>query len=309
MISLRLNRFSILSLIVFLSTASSIADVKVDPYEATKKLFIEEINSIIEAIVNPRFHPEEFKAKFHRFGKMENRPEIIFLGNIHGEEKILLDQARMLQALLRPDDIILMEGQDAGVQGSCEAYILMDLFVARQLRGRGQTYTPEGSLILQDLFIELYEATSENLALGELVFPLVKCFFWDDMNARHIRPIGQSLALRNAAMVKEIKRNLNGKRQVFVSAGFLHLPSGERRIFERDHAPEMPAAGFGSLAEYYRELKSRKDQRAAQLRNDGGFGSTQVVYDFLADKNYSELIHKEWYERSSDDILHVPDEL
>lgn len=266
------------------------ADLKNDPN------LVSDVNAIIKMAKVPL---KDFKD-FRRSGAKPQKAMIVLIGENHVHEQGLIDQFRALRKLARPGDIVLLEGHAPFEKGwqNCES-LIFHIYTAKrwnQLYGR---YDVEEHSKLQKILQVPWKKNIDSLNLKPLKLDRLRCNFWDTHRA------GQTsyaaLRERNRGLVAQIKRYMKSGKNIFVLAGYGHLPMGDLHEFKNYFIDRVPdanrlfklssAVSISSLtpASYYIRL-GQGTADSAIIRDHLGFGSTEDVYDFLKGRNYSELI-------------------
>lgn len=272
-------------------------------WTAEERAFIEKANSLIDEIVKP-LTQSEIDANFFKAGNSTLADaKVIMLGERHNDVAGQVWNAKLVEHLIKPGDIVLFEGYAAGEEIPC-TLSFVNILASEKFNADGNIlYDPSQFIVVRSATIQLFKKTQYEVNYKKLKIRFAKCFAWDDPEAKKSKPLEfLSIARRNSAMVNEIQSKLNTSTgSIFVEAGKFHLPSGELDSFKDRYFtyaifasifPDLNRSKVDNLKidQYYSILTGATNQ---QILEKIGYGSTQVIYDFLQSQKYIEIIPQE----------------
>ncbi len=213
-------------------------------------------NQLIDLIV--KSNVENYAQAFSVAGSVRSFPEarIILFGESHTDEKGKLAIAVMLQNLVKPGDIVLFEGGQAGTVAHCASSNIVPIQAALHWRKIWKDYDPNEFFTKSLLPLkQLWNQTDYFLRAEKLAITRAKCFFWDNLDAHFepsptrypidqqgfiVIPDNDPLVKRNLSMAQTIEKYYAQGKHVFVIAGFLHLPVIEE-IYRLQQNPNVDA--------------------------------------------------------------------
>jgi len=268
-------------------------------YTAEQKQFITDINTLIAQVAVP-LSQSEIQTRFSAAGGPLVSAKYIMFGEKHTDVPTLIDQARAIEALISPNDIILFESAPAGQDRDCDLNIL-DIFVMQKWNATGKAYNPAEVSEFSVPYTHMFSKTKKELHLANLKVHSAKCQYWDNPDANKLSPDLKALSVRNATMIGFAAKVGVQYNHVFILAGILHLPSGDLDLFKSDYgsSPALTERYFKlnteqvnalNLVDYYQVVQAATDSFFLNLASIRGHGSTQEIHDFLRNQDYIELI-------------------
>lgn len=264
-----------------------------------KQMMIDGMNAIITSVrhFNPEHLTTSFRVHTENMRSPKRNPEVYFFGEKHTEIIGKIENLGAINYLAHPGDYVLLEGVDRTmrlVYPNCGLYLVYGVYVQWIVEKRGKDYDPDKQkewLEKQNLF-DLLKETESHYDLSGLNIANVTCGFWDDGRALEDDITYASLKIRNISITKAIHQRRSYNRQIFVEAGYRHLPIGEYfQIYGMNEKSVMPT----DFSTYYAQVKQER-RRAPNQRSmliDDTAGSTRVIYNYLStnDIPYAEFIH------------------
>lgn len=282
--------------------------IECDPvaYTPQQRANLAEVNRIIADILH---HADE--ATIRRDLKIFPTPsvglnaqKVYMYGEDHTSVAGLIAEARALQFLVKPGDIVLVEGVPRGKAVptmDAARHDVMAIMHATAAAREGKGYDPaawdQARAELGSLLLPIWELSNiEQLALAS-----ADVRGWDD-TTRDGASQATRLIRRNESLVGAIGDAMARGRRVHAVVGARHLPEGERVAFLEGFglaaSPEWTQRVFGITA--LSELRNVPMDRfysvlahaAAQDVMWRSFSTTEVVYLFLRDVPHVVLIPK-----------------
>ena len=289
--------------LIFTATTSCYAHTE------EEKLFINDFNSYLLKIKEPPYSFQDLEKGFSNSGKDVKQAQIIFFGERHQDPVMKFEQLRALELLLKPDDVVLFEGGDAGEEAFDCVNSFGNAYIQHKWFGRGRKFdshtgerldwSKAEKKVFYDHQIHLFHQTLEALNLTSIKLSQSLCYYWDDKKShvwgekdtREGHPLLEPMTKRNTAMVAEIKRHLSPNHKVIVIAGFHHLPTGDLDDFKKFLRRRFSNRKYDGidLSSYY-FLFQHSDFPYQEAQHDLGFGASKVIFNFIKDLRYAELI-------------------
>lgn len=257
--------------------------------------FIERFNTIardIRDLSKPYKDLDKLLAKHFYIWKNVSRVEdaqVIFFGETHTHSASQMVTAGAINRLIKPSDIVLLEGYQAKTEvKDLSLYLTANIFTAREFEKYKDTAGIEYKATSRDAILQKHLQKIKNnlpyLSLNIFNFTKAKAYFWDLLNGGSDY---DSMNKRNQSMVDTIKDMKDNNKHVMVIAGALHLPHYEytKALYYNSYRSSYLASG-GKLKElnddFYRYF----------LSIDKDFTTTKVIYDYLKTVNFAVLIPK-----------------
>jgi len=265
--------------------------------------FVSEFNGLIDQVAKP-LQPKDLNSRFFSNGSQLSNANYILFGENHVDLPSLIDQARAFQTLLHPGDIILVEGNNSGLEADCYYTIVFTIYAVKKWNEVTTAYDPDIFDKFRSKLFHFYKETKSQLNLNKLNLRGVSCVFWDDKEALELPVNQQSLLTRNNTMVRTMSAASGlASGHVFIKAGSHHLPSGDLDHFRHYYrglpsivslyyAMTLPQLLELTLSNYYAKISSASAVGALTDISNLGLGTTKPIYKYLLPKSYIELIPK-----------------
>jgi hypothetical protein len=254
------------------------------------------MNYIIQAIADFDISHVNHK-NFYLDGYIEYmNPRLVFLGENHLDFWGQIKNLGAINALASKGNLLLLEGDDKAKPffDDCGRFLVYRIYLAWEYKSLNRPYRPNFMEILekQQNLDEIYLSTRHYYDLTGLNIANIRCGYWDSKQELKKSVTYLSLKKRNRSMIEAIQNQYGKTDRIFINAGFLHLPLGEKLwapLYQGKYPhiikPSYDYKTIYSLIKEANKLELR-NRNFAEIKN---FGASAQIYKFLINNSIPHI--------------------